>query len=197
MKKSSLALLAAIICGTFMYLGVSLDSIHQNAGSAFPSVSQIAVPVGVYPDVPGALNSDITQSNISQTICNSGWSTKSIRPPTSYTDPIKIQKIKERNFIDQNPSDYELDHSISLELGGAPKDPNNLWAEPYNISYEGLNAGAHQKDVVENLLHKEVCGGTITLQEAQHEIATDWFTIYQSMQTKAGSNLSVDDPDDD
>jgi hypothetical protein len=28
-----------------------------------------------------------------------------------------------------NPKDYEEDHLISLELGGAPRDPKNLWPQ--------------------------------------------------------------------
>jgi len=31
-----------------------------------------------------------------------------------------------------NPACYEEDHLISLENGGDPKDPKNLWPEPYN-----------------------------------------------------------------
>ena len=39
--------------------------------------------------------------------------------------------------------------------------------------------GAKTKDAVENALHKEVCAGTLTLQEAQEIIRTDWFKYYQ------------------
>ncbi len=39
--------------------------------------------------------------------------------------------------------------------------------------------GAKAEDAVENELHKEVCAGTLTLQEAQHIIATDWFLYYR------------------
>jgi hypothetical protein len=30
-----------------------------------------------------------------------------------------------------SPSNYEEDHFIPLELGGAPKNPKNLWPEPH------------------------------------------------------------------
>ena len=30
-----------------------------------------------------------------------------------------------------SPSDYQEDHLVSLELGGHPTDPRNLWPEPY------------------------------------------------------------------
>ena len=39
--------------------------------------------------------------------------------------------------------------------------------------------GAKAKDAVENAFHKEVCAGTLTLQEAQQIIATDWFLYYR------------------
>jgi hypothetical protein len=39
--------------------------------------------------------------------------------------------------------------------------------------------GAKSKDAVENQLHREVCAGTMTLQDAQHTIATDWFKYYR------------------
>jgi hypothetical protein len=70
-------------------------------------------------------------------------------------------------------SNYELDHLISLELGGCTDCVANLWPEPYNIPM-----GAREKDKVENYLHKEVCNGEITLTEAQQEIATDWTAVY-------------------
>lgn len=76
--------------------------------------------------------------------------------------------------------DYELDHLISLELGGNPKDPTNLWMEPYNASIP--DGGAKVKDTVENTLHKEVCAGTITLIRAQTIIATDWYACHLSLQ---------------
>ena len=36
--------------------------------------------------------------------------------------------------------------------------------------------GSHEKDSLENLLHKRVCDGTMTLRAAQRAIATDWLT---------------------
>lgn len=65
-----------------------------------------------------------------------------------------------------------------MEIGGNPKDPNNLWPEPYDTKIDGKTIGAHQKDKVEDLLKKQVCDGTITLQEAQGQITGDWYKIY-------------------
>jgi len=35
--------------------------------------------------------------------------------------------------------------------------------------------------VVIRRLHREVCAGRISLSDAQHQIATDWFAVYQRM----------------
>lgn len=140
---------------------------------------------------PGATNPDITQATIGQTICNKNWSTKSIRPPSSYTIALKKRQIKQYGFTDTDTSHYEEDHLISLELGGHPTDPKNLWPESYQTT-----PGAKNKDSVENLLHKEVCDGTITLQQAQEEISTDWTRVYASIQGKLGATVSDADDDD-
>ena len=66
----------------------------------------------------------------------------------------------------------EVDHLISRELGGADV-VNNLWPQPYT-----QHPGAHEKDWLENQLHKEVCAGRITLEEAQQEIKEDWYVAY-------------------
>lgn len=76
------------------------------------------------------------------------------------------------------PPLYEIDHLISLELGGAD-DVKNLWPQPY---YE--HPGAREKDQVENYLHREVCSGGIELAEAQKRIATDWYSVYLEMPRK-------------
>ena len=54
--------------------------------------------------------------------------------------------------------------------GGAPNDTRNLWPEP--------GKSPNPKDRVEDLLHKQVCDGTISLALAQQEISTDWVSLY-------------------
>jgi hypothetical protein len=123
---------------------------------------------------PGAIDPRVTQANISTTICMRGY-TATVRPPTTYTDPLKQQEMAAYGLTGQPLSGEELDHLISLELGGAPRDVANLWPEPWN----GAD-NAHMKDAVENFLNREVCRGTIQLVEAQREIATDWLAVYRS-----------------
>ena len=70
---------------------------------------------------------------------------------------------------------YEIDHLISLELGGS-NDIKNLWPQPYLPT-----PGAHEKDKVENWLHRQACSGKMTLAAAQDAIAQDWYAVYLGM----------------
>lgn len=123
------------------------------------------------PTVPGATNPNITQDNIKTTVCVPGY-TKKIRPPSSYTNKLKKQQMAALG-LPGKPSDYEEDHLISLEIGGNPTDPNNLWPEPYAGEW-----GARKKDQLEDKLHRMVCTGQISLADAQHAIATNWIDAY-------------------
>ena len=132
---------------------------------------------GALPDVgctPGALNLKVTQATIKTTICVQGY-TKTIRPPVSYTNPLKTRLMKA--YGERGPaSAYELDHLISLELGGNPTSAQNLWPEPY-----APTPGAHEKDKVENYLHHQVCSGAITLAAAQARIEGDWTLVWNAI----------------
>lgn len=119
---------------------------------------------------PGTIDPSVTQDNIDQTICVSGY-TKTVRPSATYTNKLKAQQVASYGYQDINLHDYEEDHLISLELGGAPSDPNNLWPEP--------GASPNYKDKIENICHKMVCSRQITLITAQQQIATNWHTACQ------------------
>ena len=125
---------------------------------------------------PGATNPQVTQADIGSTICTSGW-TSTIRPPSSYTTPLKEQQLSTGYAYngDTNPSDYEEDHLISLELGGSPTSVLNLWPEPYNVA-----DGARTKDQIENKLNSLVCAGSVSLARAQQMIASNWFVAYET-----------------
>jgi len=113
---------------------------------------------------PGALNPAVTQQTIDQTICRHGYTT-TIRPPTSYTEPLKHQEMAAYGVGNQSASDFELDHLISLEIGGAPSDPRNLWPQSH-----GSPSFSFAKDKVENKLRAEICSHSISLQEGQYRI---------------------------
>jgi hypothetical protein len=106
---------------------------------------------------PGVLNPDVTQANIRSTICRHGW-TATIRPPVDYTNALKRKQMRQYREAG-SLSDYHEDHLISLELGGNPTDPRNLWPEPY--------PRAGEVDRIENDLNAQVCSGALTLAQAQ------------------------------
>lgn len=106
---------------------------------------------------PGVVNPDVTQTSIAETICKRGW-TRTIRPPVDYTNQLKVEQMKTYGRTGE-PSDYQEDHLISLELGGHPTDPRNLWPEPL--------PQALKVDRIENELNDLVCSGEITLAEGQ------------------------------
>src|SRR5579863_273502 len=182
-RKSVLPLLIAILVLVFAawFIRTQFSSSPKQSSQTGEPVQAHVGPPDIYPDparTPGAINSEITQQNIRETICNPRWSTKSIRPEESYTHRLKVEQIAEYGYSDSRLKDYEEDHFIPLELGGNPTDPKNLWPEPFETSVP--DGGAHAKDKVENYLHAEVCSGSLTLEQAQHEIAEDWYRVYQA-----------------
>jgi hypothetical protein len=106
---------------------------------------------------PGVLNPAVTDTTIRTTICVSGW-TRTVRPPTSYTSELKRRQMLEYG-APGSPHDYQEDHLISLELGGDPVDPRNLWPQP--------RPWADHVDRTENELNDAVCEGRLSLAEAQ------------------------------
>ena len=118
---------------------------------------------------PGAISPAVTQANISSTICRSGY-TETVRPPESITEPEKEASLAA--YGDAGPlHEYEYDHLVPLELGGAVNDPRNLWPEP--------GGSPNPKDEVEDRLNELVCSGEMSLAAAQRAIATDWVALYR------------------
>jgi len=109
---------------------------------------------------PGAINPQVTQANISTTICDSGW-IRTIRPQLSSASALKQRQMKERN-LPGRLSDYQEDYLIQLELGGHPTDLRNIWLQPI--------AQAELKNQVEFGLNRAVCAYRMPLVEAQHLI---------------------------
>ena len=103
-------------------------------------------------------------------ICTPGYSKKVRDVPES----VKRQVYESYRITSHQPREYEVDHLISLELGGS-NSTRNLWPE----SYLPDPWNAHVKDRVENKLHSLVCSGQMDLKMAQHEIATDWIAAYR------------------
>jgi hypothetical protein len=114
---------------------------------------------------------DIIVTATKDVICVSGYSQTVRNVPTSEKDAV----YAEYGIASHTAGDYEVDHFVSLELGGS-NDISNLWPE-----LASPKPGFHEKDKVENYLHDKVCRGQITLADAQREIATDWLKVYKEM----------------
>ena len=71
------------------------------------------------------------------------------------------------------PYKHEVDHLVSLEIGGSNAIAN-LWPEPYAGRW-----GARTKDVLEDRLHELVCDGRLGLRSAQRIEAADWVLAYR------------------
>jgi hypothetical protein len=96
-----------------------------------------------------------------------GW-TSTVRPPESVTEAETAQSMAAYGD-GGSMSEYEYDHLVPLELGGAVNDARNLWPEP--------GASPNPKDAVEDRLRQEVCGGQMTLAQAQQAIVTNWVKL--------------------
>jgi hypothetical protein len=106
-----------------------------------------------------------------QMICTLGYTqcVRKVSPAIKNRVYLSYGLIGNHNGYCDSRQGCEVDHLISLELGGS-NDIKNLWPEPY----EGEQFNAHVKDRLENFLHTEICAGRISLTKAQKEIATDW-----------------------
>ena len=149
MRLSLLELAFLLLAGVLVVLALPRCSGTHGRKAAIVRASWLLTP--------GALNADVTQATIGATICRRGW-TRTVRPPVSYTNDLKRKGLRAYGLRGP-PSGYQEDHLISLELGGHPTDPRNLWPEPYPRA-----AGV---DRVENELNARVCSGRLALEEAQ------------------------------
>jgi hypothetical protein len=121
---------------------------------------------------PGIFDSTATVD----TICQKGY-TATVR---HVTDKQKDEVFKEYGL--ERSGDYEVDHLISLELGGS-NNTQNLWPQSYNGMW-----GARIKDALEHRLHNLVCDNKLSLREAQLMISTNWIQTYCKIVPTAGCN---------
>jgi hypothetical protein len=126
---------------------------------------------GQLPDprcTPGSVDPAVTQGNLRLTICHPGY-TRTVRPPASATSRFKYD-VAYPAYGDRHSKKTELDHLVSLELGGS-NDATNLWPESPPTP--------NPKDKVENALHAAICDGRVKLTAAQNAIAANWKTAEQ------------------
>ena len=178
---SSIAVLLVLVGYVFWQhiggsLSPSLPSPPPASGSAVLGVQTKLKNCSIqnaFPDpgcTPGAIFADVTKDEI----CTSGYSKTVRNVPVAEKDDV----YAEYGITSHQPGEYEVDHFISLELGGS-NDIANLWPEPASPK-----PGFHEKDLVENFLHDQVCSGKISLSTAQTEIRTNWLAVYQQNQNQ-------------
>jgi len=127
-----------------------------------------------YPNIPAAdfprpaLTPGVALAVTRAQICISGYA-------SGARDVSDAEKgaVYARYDVTWVPYAHEVDHLISLELGGS-NVIRNLWPEPYAGAW-----GARTKDVLENRLHELVCEGRLALASAQRQEAQDWVAAYR------------------
>ena len=129
--------------------------------------------LGAEPDrrcSPGAYYSGLTKT----VICSASFRTGTVRNvPESEKHQVEVEYgMAPRSY----GSTLEIDHIVSLELGGS-NDIANLY--PEEATLPSHRPGYHIKDKLENAAHDWVCAGKITLRTAQQKIATDWEALYK------------------
>lgn len=137
--------------------------------ASFLLITQYRVEQGiVLPNqwlTPGAVRIDAT----AQQLCAPRFTTKKYRHTTG-----KVKIFVYREYGMSGPNDRgckggcEIDHLVPLTLGGADM-ASNLWPQPSEP-----RPGFHEKDALENRLHRLMCQGKVTLSEAQKCIRSDW-----------------------
>ncbi|MFJ9694316.1 hypothetical protein [Kitasatospora sp. NPDC101183] len=146
---------------------------------------------------PGAISPAVTQATVNDTICKPGGYTSTIRPPANITGKEKAENAKSYGYTGPM-NDAEYDHLISLQLGGDPNDPRNLWVQPPSPDHVPGKGPNNPKDSVETHLHTAICKGQTTLAAAQQAIATDWTTAEAKLGiAKAGAPAPSSAPDGD
>lgn len=171
---------AATAAGAATTTAVPATPVATAPATTAPANRAVALPNPAL--TPGAADPRVTQADIGQTICVSGYTT-AVRPPESVTEAIKVQAMAAYGIHD-SLSNYELDHLIPLEVGGAPADIRNLWPEPYETHGARRavpGTGAETKDKVENAARQAVCAGQVPLAAAQQAIAADWYAFGRSL----------------
>src|SRR4051812_25146734 len=123
---------------------------------------------GPLPDrgcTPGARFTKVTKDDV----CVPGYAKRVRNVPASRKNAVYKAYGITKHF---NGETGEVDHLVSLELGGS-NDQANLFPEAASP-----HPGSKDKDKLENRLHKLVCDGTLALATAQRAIVKDWVKAY-------------------
>jgi hypothetical protein len=141
-------------------------------GQGEPSSDAHAQPPGILPDpvlTPGAIRA----TNAAE-ICQDRRTAQYRHWSRARDDRI----LAEYGLPAGPHPDFEIDHLISLDLGGADDDAN-LWPEEPRRSIEPV-WNAERKDRLEWRMADMVCGGQLGLAAAQKAILDNWVDAYRT-----------------
>jgi Excalibur calcium-binding domain len=170
------------VSGTLPATGASASSTGIPAGvptstdtSAPPAAVSTKVatgrPVGVVPRPnPSLTPGSVLTTDLSQICPRVNPAVEAARPDETVKDAV----YAEYGVVSRVTGEYEIDHLIPLELGGA-NTIRNLWPELNDHPKPGV---INSKDLLENKLHDLVCAGQLSMTAAEHAIATDWYAAY-------------------
>lgn len=137
----------------------------------------------VYPFYPRDAKGEVYKNLTTEELCEKGY-TKRVRAVNAR---LKKEVFKRYGITRGHFKEYEVDHFISLELGG-DNSLENLFPQPYEVyltvNGKSLRMGAREKDVVETNLHRRICNGELTPEQAQEIIATNWVGYYLRLKHK-------------
>ena len=130
---------------------------------------------------PGAVDSTITDGNVNSTLCRKGGYLAVVLPPDALVEPVKRKLLAAYGIPDAQSGDFELDHLVSLNAGGA-SDTRDLWPEPNTFrQFKPGNGRQNDKDVIETYLFHAVCDGTVPLSAVRAAMDADWTTAVRTL----------------
>jgi hypothetical protein len=147
---------------------VSLPPMHgcfTRESNGYPLPDRFCTPGAINPTV----TIDVLRDPKYRTSCTRDSGTTASQKATTYD----WHNIKHPSHNVGASQTCELDHLISLELGGADT-LDNIWPQCGPPGVVLRQRYFKQKDLVENYLAAQVKAGAIDLAEAQRGIATDW-----------------------
>ena len=154
----NLAYLCAFALLIAIGVGVSREYVRLHSNTDF----------GMLPN-PGFTPGDTRQVSLAE-ICSADRD-EVIR---SVSGAIQQRVFQEYGIKNRPATDFEVDYLITPGLGGSD-DVRNLWPEPHSSA----TWNSYVKDQLEDHLHRMVCGGKLSLGEAQRDIATNWIAAYK------------------
>lgn len=149
---------------------VLIPSLTSGTRMGYQTKTSGCMASGGLPD-PACTPGDVFPGVTREQVCTSGYSS-SVR---DVPETEKEEAYAEYGIYRHAAEEYEVDHLVSLELGGS-NDLSNLWPEAAEPK-----PGFHEKDEVEDYLHEQVCQGAISLAQAQEEITTNWLAVYEGL----------------